>query len=313
MVEVVVLDRDAAHYADAIRTRLPQVVVHAVTDATSAAACGATADVLVALAHEVPDTLIAAMPGLQWIQALTTGVDHLLGLENLAADVRISSGRGIHGPQMAELAFLYMIALSGDFPAMMANQVKAHWQRWPQSLLLQKTAVLVGVGAISEALASRCQAFGMHVVGVSDSRREAPGFDTIVPRSDMVRVAAQADFLIVLVPLDATSRGLISREVIGAMQPHGYLISLARGPVVDESALIEALASRRIAGAGLGVFEVEPLPPDSPLWRMNNVIVTPHIGGMSNVYTEQSTPLLLDNLVAYTQGRMADMRNVVRG
>jgi phosphoglycerate dehydrogenase-like enzyme len=153
----------------------------------------------------------------------------------------------------------------------------------------------------------------MHVIGVSDSRHDAPGFDTILPRSDLVRIAAQADFLIVLAPLDATTTRLIDRQVIGAMQPHSFLINLARGPVVDETALIEALESHRIAGAGLDVFEVEPLPPESPLWRMSNVILTPHIGGMSNVYTQQFTPLLLDNLVAYTQGRMADMRNVVRG
>jgi D-2-hydroxyacid dehydrogenase (NADP+) len=313
MVEVVVLDRDAVHYADAIRTRLPEVVVHAVTNATAARACCGTADVLVALAHEVSDPLVTAMPALRWIQALTTGVDHLLGLRNLAAEVRISSGRGSHGPQMAELAFLYMLALSRDVRAKLADQANARWQRSPQTLLLDKTAVLVGVGSISEALASRCKAFGMRVIGVSDSRHDVRGFDTILPRSDLVRIAAQADFLIILVPLDATTRRLIDRRVIGAMQPHGFLINLARGPVVDEAALIEALASHRIAGAGLDVFEVEPLPPDSPLWRMNNVILTPHIGGMSNVYTQQFTPLLLDNLAAYTEDRMADMRNVVRG
>jgi phosphoglycerate dehydrogenase-like enzyme len=313
MVEVVVLNQDAAHYADAIRTRLPEVVVHGVTNATAAHACCGNADVLVALGYEVSDPLLAAMPALRWIQTLTTGVDKLLALGNLAADVRVSTGRGIHGPQMAELAFLYMIALSRDFRAMMANQANAHWQRGPQTLLLGKTAVLVGVGSISEAIASRCQAFGMRVIGVSDSRHDAPGFDTILPRSDLVRIAAQADFLIVLVPLDATTTRLIDRQVIGAMQPHGFLINLARGPVLDEAALIEALESHRIAGAGLDVFEVEPLPPESPLWRMSNVILTPHIGGMSNVYTQQFTPLLLDNLVAYTQGRMADMRNVVRG
>src|SRR5580700_7356569 len=198
MVEVVVLNQDAAHYADAIRTRLPEVVVHGVTNATAAHACCGNADVLVALGYEVSDPLLAAMPALRWIQTLTTGVDKLLALGNLATDVRVSTGRGIHGPQMAELAFLYMIALSRDFRAMLANQANAHWQRGPQTLLLGKTAVLVGVGSISEAIASRCQAFGMHVIGVSDSRHDAPGFDTILPRSDLVRIAAQADFLIVL-------------------------------------------------------------------------------------------------------------------
>ena len=312
MVEIVVLDQDAALYAGAIRGAMPEATVHAVASAGAAAACGGGADVLVALAHEVPDALVAAMPRLRWIQALTTGTDHLAGLASLPPAVTLTSARGIHGPQMAELAVMAMLALSRNLRGMLANQAQARWQRWPQPLLLGKTAVLVGVGAIGEALAPHCKGFGMRVVGVSDGRGAAPGFDAIVPRAQLAQAAAAADFLVVLVPYEAATHRIVSRDVIAAMRPSAFLLNLARGKVVDEPALAEALQAGRIAGAGLDVFEVEPLPPGSPLWGMANVILTPHVGGLSDNYAAQATPLLLANLAAYAAGDMEGMRNVVR-
>jgi phosphoglycerate dehydrogenase-like enzyme len=311
MVEVLLLDQDAPHYAAAIRTHHPQVTVHAAENGADAITLCASADVLVALAHLVPNDLLAAMTKLRWIQALTTGTDHLLSLPALKQDVLVTSARGIHGPQMSELAFLNMIALSRNLRGILENQDRQVWQRWPQKLLLGKTAVLVGVGAISEDLARKCGAFGMRVLGVSDSRTATAGFDAILPRARLIEAAAQADFLIVLVPYEPATHRLISRAVIASMRPSASLINLARGKVVDEPALIEALQEGRIAGAGLDVFEVEPPAPDNPLWRMDNVIITPRIGGMSDIYAQQATPLLLENLSAYISGNLKGLRNVV--
>jgi phosphoglycerate dehydrogenase-like enzyme len=236
-----------------------------------------------------------------------------MAMPNLPADVIVTSGRGIHGPQMAEMAFLYMIALSRDFPRMLANQKRAVWERWPQRLLLGKKAVLLGVGSISEEVAARCKAFGMRTVGISSGRSEAPGFDMVLPRTALQDAVADADFLIVLVPLSPETRHMVSQDVIAALPAHAILINLARGDVVDEAALIAALQAKRIAGAGLDVFAVEPPVPDNPLWQLENVIMTPRVGGMSDVYRQQVLPVLLDNLRAYSTGQRGLMRNLVRG
>jgi phosphoglycerate dehydrogenase-like enzyme len=227
--------------------------------------------------------------------------------------VRVTSGRGIHGPQMSELAFLSMISLSRDFTRMQNNQARHVWDRWPQKLIWGKTAVLVGIGPIAEDLALRCKAFGLRVIGISDARSEAPHFDRMMPRARLLEAAGEADFLIVLVPLSAQTRHMIDATVLSAMKKTGVLINLARGPVVDEKALVSALQQGKIGGAALDVFEAEPLPTDSPLWDMPNVIVTPRIGGMSDVYPEQALPLLVHNVRCFLDGRFGEMKNVLRG
>ncbi len=305
MTDVLLIDPDADIYAAGIAEALPDVRVH--TDPGSASA----AQVVVALAHAIDAGLVRALPNLRFIQALTTGTDHLDALP-LKPGVAIASARGIHGPQMAEMAFLHMLALARDFPAMRDNQVRRAWVRWPQRLLFGKTVVLVGLGAIAEALAPRCQAFGMRVVGVSDGRRQAPGCDIVLPRGALTQAAGMADFLVVLVPLAPATERLIDAAVLAAMKPDGMLINLARGRVVDEAALIAGLRAGRPAGAGLDVFETEPLPPDSPLWTMPNVVVTPHLGGMSDIYARQALPLVIDNLRIWRQGNPERLRNLVR-
>lgn len=194
---------------------------------------------------------------------------------------------------------------------MLGNQKQHVWEKWPQRLLLDKTAVLVGIGPIAEDLARRCKVFGMRVVGVSDARTQVDNFSRIYPRSQLACAAAEADFLIVLVPLSRATHHLVSDGILGAMKPTGIVINLARGPVVDEQALIRRLQAGRLGGAALDVFEVEPLPAESPLWDMPNVIITPRIGGQSDVYAQQVLPLVVHNISSFLEGRVGDLKNVV--
>jgi D-2-hydroxyacid dehydrogenase (NADP+) len=310
-MEVLVFENGSHVNVAALRRAFPTFKVHATHELGEARRIGADAEVLVALAHQVSDELLAAMPRLRWIAALTTGTDHLRELKNLRSDVIVTSALGIHGPQMSELALLNMIALSRRVPEMLRNQSEAKWERWSQPILLDKTAVIVGVGQIGETLAERLRAFGMKIVGVSDTRPDIAGFDRVLPRAKLKEAAALADFLIVLVPLTAATQRLIGSDVLAAMKPSAYLINLARGDVIDEAALIEHLKAGRIAGAGLDVFAEEPPRKDNPLWTMPNVIMTPRIGGMSDCYAEQVLPLMIDNLRAFSEGRLKDLRNIV--
>jgi phosphoglycerate dehydrogenase-like enzyme len=307
------MDRGVHIDPHAVQQAFPQEVIRYAHNAEEALGVCADCEVLVAMAHDVTDALVARMPKLKYICAMSAGTDRIDTLKNLKPDVRVTSGRGIHGPQMSELAFLGMIALSREFPRMQRNQQAHQWERWPQKLLYGKTAVLVGIGPIAEDLAVRCEAFGLRVVGVSDARKEAPHFDAMVPRSRLTEAAAAADFLIVLVPLSDKTRHMINADVLATMKPSSIIVNLARGPVIDEQALIQALQEKRIGGAALDVFETEPPVKDNPLWDMPNVIITPRIGGMSDVYARQALPLVVHNLRCFVDGKPGEMRNIVRG
>ena len=159
---ILIIDRGVHIDSAAVRKAFPQEVVRDARDVADALGQCADCDVLVVMAHELTDELIARMPRLRYICAMSAGTERVDTLKELKPDVRVTSGRGIHGPQMSELAFMSMIALSREFPRMLRNQETHVWERWPQKLLWGKTAVLVGIGPIAEELAARCAAFGIH-------------------------------------------------------------------------------------------------------------------------------------------------------
>lgn len=301
---------DVELYAHGLARDLPDFAVLSTGDRTHALAQAGSARVLIAKAQNVLPELVSAMPNLGLIQALTTGVDPIMALE-LPSSVTITSGRGIHAPQMAELGLLLMMSLYRRFPQMLDNQRRRVWQRWPQRLLTGRTVTIVGVGLIAEELAARCRAFGMTVIGVT-SRASVAGFDEVYPRARLDVALGRADFVVLLVPYSPDTHHLIDERAFCAMREGAYLINIARGGVVDEQALISALQGGRLAGAGLDVFATEPLPESSVLWAMDNVIVTPHIGGMSDRYAEQVLPILVHNSRAYLSGDTASLQNCVR-
>lgn len=253
--------------------------------------------VLVAIPEMLDQPILNRFPNLEWLQTLTAGIDPLIGLD--LHGVALSTMAGAHAPQMSELAFLYMLVFARDVRAILARQAAAQWVRSPQRLLAGAQVVIVGVGRIAESLARRCRAFEMRVTGVSGGRAEAPGFDLVVGRDRLAEVAGTADYLIVLAPYTAENHHLVSRAVIDALPRTAVLINIARGAVVDEAALIDALIAHRLAGAGLDVFVQEPLPANHVLWTLPNVLITPHIGGVSANLVEQVTPLLAENLARW--------------
>jgi phosphoglycerate dehydrogenase-like enzyme len=309
--QVLILDVNAQQYRERLTKRFPAVPFHAVNHAAEAEPVIGEVEVIMGLGHHIPPPLIAKAPKLKWVQALTTGTDTLTVPGVLPPQVLLTSTRGIHGPQMSELAFLNMIALARNLRKMQRNQAEGKWEQWAQPVLEGRTIVIVGLGLLAEHLAERCRLFGMTVIGVSGGRAKAPHFDEVHPRSELARLAARADFLMLLVPYSPETHHLINRDVLAAMKPSAFLINLARGGVVDEAALIEHLQSGKIAGAGIDIFSKMPLPPDNPLWRMPNVIITPNIGGRSDKFIEQTMSVLEPNLQAFIDGRLKDLRNLV--
>lgn len=304
-------EASAAEFSAMAQQALPGLDLVAVDGRAAALPLAADCEAMIGHHFQFDDDLVGRAPRLRWVQSLTTGTDQILALKSLGAEVTVTSTRGMHGPQMSELVFLHMLALARDFPRMQRNQAASTWERWPQPLLWGKTAVIVGVGAIAEALAPRCKAFGMTVHGVSGSPRNIAGFDHMHTRAQLAEAAALADFLILIVPLSAETENLIDARVIGAMKPGACLVNAARGGVLDEAALLAALRAKRIKGAGLDVFRTQPLPPDSVWWHEPGVVVTPLVGGMSDIYLQQAFPTVEANLRCFVEGRLEAMHNIV--
>jgi D-2-hydroxyacid dehydrogenase (NADP+) len=270
------------------------------------------AHAFIGIGPQMPPTLVAAMPRLEWIQSLTTGVDNLLAMEEMPSGVPITRCTGVHGPQMAELALLMMLSLARGFPRLLENQKRGLWDRQPQPLLYSKAVCILGLGSIAERLALCCTTLGMTVTGVSDGRKDAPHVARIFPRAELEQAAAEADFLVVLIPLSRQTRHIVGARVLAAMKPSSFVINIARGGCVDEEALLDALERGAIAGAAIDVFETEPLPSDSPLWHAPNTILTPHVGGYADIYDKQCFPTVLENFRAYAERGPGALKGAVR-
>jgi D-2-hydroxyacid dehydrogenase (NADP+) len=304
-------EADARTFERRIRADLPGIDLFATNQRGQSFEHLAGCEVLIGHHFQFDDALLERAPDLKWIQSLTSGTDAILKLAALRGEVVVTSTRGMHGPQMSELVFLAMLALTRDFPRMLRNQANKVWERWPQPLLYGKTAVIVGVGAISESLAPRCKSFGMEVCGVTASPRAAPGFDRMFARQNLKDAAAIADYLILIIPHTPDNENLIDAGVLAAMKRSAFLINVARGAVLDERALLDALNGRRIAGAAVDVFRETPLCSDSPLWGQERLIITPTVGGMSDVYLDQCYPYVRDNLRQFLEKRLDRLVNCV--
>jgi D-2-hydroxyacid dehydrogenase (NADP+) len=258
------------------------------------------------------DHVLGHMPKLRWVQGTGTGMDNIIDRPSLPARVLVTNMRGAHGPQMSEAAIGSMLALSRQIPRSIRNQDKRVWERWLPGIIHGKTVGILGVGVIAEALAPRCKALGMTVTGLSSAQRDVAGFDRMLAMSELKSAVADFDFFVLLTPYSKATHHIVNEEVLMGMKQGSYLVNLARGGVVDETALIKALADGPVNGAALDVFASEPLPQDHRFWSMENVIITCHMGGLTDDYDLQALPIIETNLRHYLDGRPERMMNLVR-
>jgi phosphoglycerate dehydrogenase-like enzyme len=311
MTKVLIVDVHAEMYRDRLQAEFPALQFAVFHNADAVTGDLADIDVMMMFGLEIRDAMLSGAPQLKWIQSLATGVDHFLRCPSLKPEVLITSGRGIHGPPMREQVVYMMMAVSREAKRQADDMMHRIWQRRLWSTLHGKTAVIVGTGIVGAAIGELLKAFGMHVVGVTRTPRQTPGFDEMMPADRLPEAAAKADYLINILPARADNAALFDGKVFGAMKSSAYYISAGRGQTVDETALIAALREHRIAGAALDVFQAEPLPPDSPFWSLPNVFITPHIGGYIVEYEDFIMPLIVDNMRLFLDGRPGKMANIV--
>jgi phosphoglycerate dehydrogenase-like enzyme len=272
----------------------------------------------------VPDELVRRSPGLKWVQLLSAGADHIMKGELAArSTIAVTNSSGIHSTPIAEYTIGSMLAWSHGLHITLRAQMRREWKRNSQFMdtvdsMRGKALGVIGYGSIGRETARIAQALGMTVLALKrnpddhrDSGWNPPGVGDPEGRiparwygpSDCAAILRESDYVTVTLPMTPHTRQFIGRDEIAAMRPNAYLVNIGRGEVIDQAALIEALREGRVGGAGLDVFEREPLEAESPLWEMENVILSPHMSGAFKDYNGACCEVFAANLARYTKGQ----------
>lgn len=256
-------------------------------------------------------------PKLRFVQSASAGTDQYDRAVMKAAGIRLASGQGVNANAVSEHAIALMLALLRRIPEARDNQAKHVWRGMMGDFSKRedeaggKTAVVVGLGRIGGRIARLCKALGMQVVGVRQNVAGGPeGADEVHSFRDLHAILPRADFLILACPLTEQTRNLVDAAALAALKPTAQVINVARGRVVDEAAIIAALRERRITGAALDVTADEPLPADSPLWDMPNVLITPHTGGETHKYEDNVLDFMMENIARLQRGEASLVNQV---
>ena len=261
--------------------------------------------------------LIPLAPRLRFIQSISSGTDQYDKPALSARGVRLASAAGVNARAVAEHAISLMLALARRLPEARDNQAARHWRGMIGDLsqredeLGGKTLLIIGLGRIGGRLAQLAKAFDMNVIGFRRDPAAGPGAaDSVHALADLPRHLPAADFVALTCPLTDETRGVINAGALALMRPSAFLVNVARGPCVEEAALVQALTQGRLAGAALDCTDPEPPPPESPLWAMPNVFLTPHTGGETRQYEANVIAILLENLDRLWRGE-TPLRNQV--
>ncbi|MFB6300365.1 MAG: D-2-hydroxyacid dehydrogenase [Halobacteriales archaeon] len=255
----------------------------------------------------------AFLDDLEWVHVIFAGVDHFPIDAYEDADVAITNSSGIHGTAVGETVTGYLTMLARDLHTYTRQQTDAEWHQtaWDSPFTLEgETICVIGLGSLGQGIAEHAAAMGMHVTGIRRSDEPVDAVETLYTPDELHEAIADARFVALAVPLTEATRNLIGATELKRMREDSYLINVARGEVVDQAALIEALRTDTIAGAALDVFEEEPLPADSPLWDFEDVIITPHRSAVTIDYHEAVADLVRENFACLAAG--ASMINRIR-
>ena len=264
------------------------------------------ADVSFDFDWQAPADMAANCPRLRWVQATSAGIGGFLDRTGLAGTGLVfTTAAGVHGVPLAEFALLGLLYFAKGMPALAEAKAARHWQRYAGSQVAGSRALLVGLGGVGRAVARLLAAAGVEVYGAGrpGRRYDVPGVASYVASDELYQVLPGVDALVLACPLTEQTRRLIGAVELALMRQGSVLVNISRGPVVDEEALVSALRAGHLRGACLDVFATEPLPADSPLWDMPNVIVSPHSAATVAAENGLLTDLFIDNLRRWLAGR----------
>lgn len=251
-----------------------------------------------------PARMPRTAPNLRWVQATSSGIGEFLVKTGLAAsDITFTTASGIHAAPLAEFAMLGLLYFLREMPMLQRMKREHRWERYTSRSAEGSRVLVVGLGSVGRAIAAACRAFGMEVWGLRRSGPPVEGITREIRRDELTEAVGEVDAVVMACPLTPETRGMLGRREIEAMRPGAVLVNVARGTVVDETAMIEALAAGRLGGAALDVAAKEPLPKDNPLWDLENVIISPHSASTVAAENGRIVDIFLDNLARYLDGR----------
>lgn len=245
---------------------------------------------------------------LKWIHGLSAGVEGVT-LSRIAEipGLRFTNAKGIHGIPISETVMGYLVSTVRMLPEVKKNQEAHQWRRLIPGEMFGKTVTIIGIGSIGSAIAKRCKAFDMRVIGVKRSYAELPNVDAVYTEEQMDDAIAQGDVVVMVLPATEKTERLFGKEKFAKMKPGALFVNVGRGQTVDTDALIEALRSGRLGGAMLDAMDPEPLPPDHPLWTLENIFISPHMSAQSGLYMDRAFAVFQKHVPEYLSGeRMTD-------
>ena len=248
-------------------------------------------------------------PTVRWFQVGGSGYEHILPWDG--ERLTVTNCAGVLAPFQAETVIAAILMLNGGFLRYLDQQRRAEWRQHAFRPLAGQTLAVIGLGQIGGRVAANAKALGMRVLGLRRSATPHPAVDALYPPEALHQVLAEADVVSLHLRLDETTRHTIDRAALDAMKPGAFLVNTARGPVIDEAAAVAALEEGHLGGAYLDVFETEPLPAESPLWRLENVILTPHVADAVPDWPARFAAYFADNLERWLAG--APLENLVEG
>lgn len=302
---ILVINPLAQRHRDAILSAAPLAEI-ITADIAEAPGKIRDAEILVAWGFNNIEPFYDNAAKLKWINALTAGVESLVFRQTQQDEVLITNSKGIHGIPMAEHVLGMMLSFTRRLNVLLKQQMEHVWKRPNIDELLEingKTLAIVGLGAIGQEIARKAKAMDMTVIAARREMKQEPFVDRLYQSEQLLEMLAEADFVVVTLPITDQTKDLIGRKHFEAMKPTAFFINVSRGGVVQENELIRALQEKMIAGAGLDVVAIEPLPENSPLWDMPNVIITPHLSAISPVYLDRAIQLFAKNLALYVQNK----------
>mmetsp|Transcript_22005 Transcript_22005/g.46418 ORF Transcript_22005/g.46418 Transcript_22005/m.46418 type:complete len:442 (-) Transcript_22005:51-1376(-) len=250
--------------------------------------------------------LLDKFPSVEWIHTRSAGIDFVASDELFATTAQLTNAKGMFSSTLAEYCMIACSYFAKDLPRLMRQKSEGNWDQYPVLELRGATLGVVGFGDIGRASAKLAKAYGMKVLGLKRSVPESysdPYCDEFYGMEGLDDLVAKCDYILVATPLTEQTRGMISAEVLSKCKPSAVIINVGRGPIIDEEALIDALSNGTIKGAGLDVMTIEPLPKESPLWKLDNVLLSPHNMDMTLTFMKESTEFFVnENLGRFVRG-----------
>ena len=300
MNRLLILAEDAAHYAALVKqAELPQLEISVASDTASAKSLLADCNVVLGEPPLVGE-ILASMEQLEWVQSTWAGVDSLCR-PGLRRDYALTGAKGVFGKLISEYVMTYLFALERQIFKLRDNQSKKRWKPLRYRPAHEITLGIAGLGSIGRELARSARHFGIRVTGVSRSGKPCDDVQRVYGVDGLAEFLAEPDYIVLTLPDTTETRGFIDASALELMKPSSILINVGRGSIVNEADLVDALSEGGIAGAVLDVFENEPLEKESPLWRMPNVYITPHIAATS--FPQDIVAIFVDNYLRFIDSR----------